>query len=156
MEKSIVVRFYGPRFAFIINSDKGKEPCSNFFFTPIGPSLHPGIDLYCDGRIDNSRGFAITTHQISNLHRQVKRHCIDSDRRGPPVGFLVRMGASSKVHLRHEPTAKNIAVRIGIGRHRHGPECWHRAGRTTATHGRSSRQRQSTPLWILIAIKQTQ
>ena len=99
IKKSVAVRFYGPWVAFIINSNKGKEPFSNFFLTPIGPSFHPGLDLYCDGCVAHSRGFAITTHQISNLHRQVKRHRIDSDRRGSPVGFLICMGAACKVHL---------------------------------------------------------
>jgi hypothetical protein len=54
---------------------------------------------------------------ISDLDRIVKAHAFDGDGRAAPLADPGGGIAGSKVHLRHDPAAENIARGIGVGGH---------------------------------------
>src|SRR5262249_29132348 len=66
--------------------------------------------------------FRIAAHLVSDEDWTLKAHCSDCDSDDPTVGASDGDGAASKIHLRQEPAAKNISMRIGKHGHSNRPQ----------------------------------
>ena len=60
---------------------------------------------------------AIETDLVSDKDGLVKHHAVDGHRGAPPPAALRRETASGEIHLCEQPSAKDVTVRIGVGRH---------------------------------------
>jgi hypothetical protein len=64
-------------------------------------------------------------HFITDQHRRQERHAFNGDR-DTAASRTSRCDATrGEIHLRHQPTAKDISGWIGIGRHCDGADDWH-------------------------------
>ena len=63
---------------------------------------------------------AITRNFVADEDWAVNGHAGDGDRHGAAFGAAGCNRWAGEVHLRQQPAAKNVAVRIGVGRHRNG------------------------------------
>ena len=68
-------------------------------------------------RLESRCWFAETTKYSSIAQRSCHPA---SDRHGAAFGAAGCNRCAGEVHLRQQPVAKNVAVRIGVGRHRNG------------------------------------
>jgi hypothetical protein len=81
-----------------------------------------------DLKIDGDRGGAdaqdpaITADYIADMYRLYKDYGFGGDGDDAATGNLPGENAAGDIHLRHDPTAENVAVRVGIGGHGQGPE----------------------------------
>jgi hypothetical protein len=62
----------------------------------------------------------VTRNFVADEDRTVKGHAGDGDRHGAAFGAAGCNRCAGEVHLRQQPAARNVAVRIGVGRHRNG------------------------------------
>src|SRR5262249_48103615 len=88
--------------------------------------------------------FRVTGHLIPDENRPMKGHASDRYRHGAAFGAAPCGCAACEIHLRQQPAAKDVAVRIGIGRHRNGAQRRLRFGwpirRVGGGHGKSQRR----------------
>ena len=61
---------------------------------------------------------AVTAHEVADVDGPVEAHRLDADGRDASTGAGHRVGPARDVHLREQPAAEDVAVRIGVGRHR--------------------------------------
>lgn len=88
----------------------------------VGAADHPGLDADAQRAVADAVDIGIAGQYVADLDRLVEHHRIDRDRRHPAARPLLRHHAAGKVHLRHQPAAEDVARRVGVGRHGHGPQ----------------------------------
>jgi hypothetical protein len=83
----------------------------------------PAPSLDADGHRGppGSDKLAIEAHLVSDKDRLVKHHAVHRHRGAPPPAVLCRKTASGEIHLCEQPSAKDVTVRVGVGRHRDDP-----------------------------------
>src|SRR6185437_16693428 len=78
----------------------------------------PGLD------VNLHRGAADTFHDrvdlehIADAHRADELHRLDRDGDDAAAGALDAGDAAGLVHARHHPAAEDVAIGVGVGRHR--------------------------------------
>ena len=78
----------------------------------------PSLDANRHRSSASSDELAIEAHFVSDKDRFVKLHAVHRDRGASPAGALCRETASGEIHLCEQPSAKDVTIRVGIGRHR--------------------------------------
>ena len=63
--------------------------------------------------------FGIEAHHVADQHRLLEHERIHRDRRDASARASRRGYGARDVHLRHHPAAEDIAVLVGVRRHRH-------------------------------------
>ena len=93
------------------------------------PAAHPALDLHRDRRRPDLDDLGIAGHLVTDEHRAMEGHCGDRHGRGATSCTPRCRRAAREVHLRQQPAAENVPVRIGIGRHGDGAKRRLRLGR---------------------------
>jgi hypothetical protein len=72
-------------------------------------------------------------HFVADEHRAVECHTVHSNCHASAARPSRCCVSGRQIHLRHQPTAENVACRIGVGRHRDGAD--HRGSLGAAAWG---------------------
>src|SRR5215471_8268322 len=114
-QKSFAASIYRTRFAILIHGHISQGRFGDFD----GHLLRrAALSIYL--HIDGDRGapdfddFRIEAHQIADQHRLLENEGIDRDGCNPAFRHPQRGNAASDVHVRHDPAAEDVAVRIRI------------------------------------------
>jgi hypothetical protein len=87
----------------------------------------PGFDANGHRGTSRSDKLAIAAHLVADEDRLVKHHAIDGYRGTPPSCALRCQTAPGEIHLGEQPSAKDVAVRVRVGRHRYDAHQWQRS-----------------------------
>ena len=79
----------------------------------------PRLDAYGHRCAPGFHQLAVTADLVPDKDRLVKDHPVNRHRRASPTSPPGRQRAAGEIHLREQPAAEYVAVRVRIGRHRH-------------------------------------
>src|ERR1700722_3401534 len=99
-----------------------KKPFRHLDRRRAGATQCPTLDLDGDRAVADVLDRTVTGDLVADADRAVKRHGGDGDRHDAAAGAAHRDRRAGEIHLAQEPTAENIAVRIGVGRHGDGAD----------------------------------
>src|SRR6185437_6485398 len=118
-----------------VDSDVGKKAFGYLYLLNSETSANPAFDLDRNRRIADPLDIAETTHLVTDHDWAVKFHPGYRDCDDPAASAPRRYRGAGKIHLAEQPAAKDIAVRIGIGRHRNRAQCGLRLRRARVRRG---------------------
>ena len=78
----------------------------------------PCLDAHRHRGAPGSHERAVAAHLVADEHRLVEDHGVDRHGGAPPSRALRRQTASGEIHLGEQPSAEDVAVWVGVGRHR--------------------------------------
>ena len=74
----------------------------------------PRLDTHRHRGAPGPDKLAVAAHLVPDEHRLMKHHAVDGHCRASPLRALRRQTAAGKIHLREQPSAEDVTVRIGI------------------------------------------
>jgi hypothetical protein len=86
-----------------------------------GEIAAPSLDANRHRGASGPHQLAVAADLVADIDRLVKHHRVDGHRGAPAARSLHRQIAAGEIHLGQQPAAENVAVRVGVGRHRHDP-----------------------------------
>ena len=113
---------YGTRLSSVIDSNECKD-CACHLLPDMRPEpASPSFD--CDGHrcSTNMIDRCVDAEDISYFDRSNEVHSIHCTRDHTPHRSLGAGDPTSEIHLRHHPSTKDVAARIGVRRHRNGAQ----------------------------------
>jgi hypothetical protein len=110
------------RSAIYADAHIGKDPLGDLDPVSTDAALRPALYFHGDRGMADLLDGNIATDLVADQHRAMKRHGGNGDRSDAAAGAAGRDGRASKVHLTQEPAAEDVAVRIGVSRHRDGAD----------------------------------
>ena len=87
----------------------------------IGITLHPCLDRNLHRRASDAEQLRVTCNDVPDIYRAQERHSVDGHGGYPAMSGSPSENGSAEIHLRHQPTPKDIAIGVRVGRHRNGP-----------------------------------
>lgn len=96
-----------------IQRDKGKDTFGHRLAVLLMARTAPDAHVNAHGRSANLHQLSIERHLVPHSLRLMELDLIDGHSRCPPLAHPRGNGARGKVHLAHQPAAKNIARRVG-------------------------------------------
>src|SRR6478609_4481382 len=81
-------------------------------------ALHPHLDCNAHGGAANLEQRGVAADDVADVDRVEEGHAVDRGGRDAAVGDIAREDRTAEVHLRYEPAAKDVTVRIRMHRHR--------------------------------------
>jgi len=115
-------RSHRPRLRLCVHRYVGEDALGHFYCLTAAVSTGERFDLNCDWGPPHLNDFRITAHLVSDEDWTLKAHCSDCDSDNSTVCASDGDGAASEIHLRQEPAAKNISMRIGKHGHSNRPQ----------------------------------
>src|SRR5687768_2026966 len=114
---------HGARAPFAVDGDVGERRLGDLDGGRVGRAAL-GVDLHLDG----DRGVAdaldvdVEGEHVADLHRLLEHELLHRDGGDAAAREARRERAAGDVDLRHDPAAEDVAVLVGVGRHRHHAE----------------------------------
>src|SRR5262245_21870835 len=85
----------------------------------LGTALGEYLDRHGDRGGADALDVDVERDHVADLHRLLEDEFLDRHRGDAAAGDAVCDGAAGDVDHRHDPTAEDVAVLVGVGRHRH-------------------------------------
>ena len=101
-----------------INRHIGQGSLRHLHIFALGPDAFcVNLHFDCDGRAPDLDDTAEERQQIAHPHRLLEDKFIDRHRRHAAHGVARGHHRTGQVNLRHDPAAKDVAIRIAVARH---------------------------------------
>src|ERR1700722_10291536 len=106
------------RMAGIVDRDIGEIAVGHQDRMHLLAAHDPGLDADGDRGLADPHQTGVHGNQIADEHGFSKVHRLDRHRHGARFRGLRGKDAAADIHLAEQPAAENIAILVGIGRHR--------------------------------------
>ena len=83
-------------------------------------TLRPGLDMDLHRGTPDALDLGVDLQHVAHTHRLDEGHPLDHDRHHAALRALDTRYAAGLIHVRHHPAAEDVAVCVGVGRHRDG------------------------------------
>jgi len=107
--------------SLIIDRDIGEIAVGHQDRLHLLAAQHPGLEMDRDRRLADLDKIGMHGNEIADKHGFAEIHRIDGNRHRARFRNLGGKDAAADVHLAEQPAAKDVAVLIGVGRHRQRP-----------------------------------
>ena len=81
-------------------------------------TLRPGLDMDLHRGAPDALDLGVDLQHVADTHRLDEGHPLDHDRHHAALRAFDARDAAGLVHVRHHPAAEDVAVCVGVGRHR--------------------------------------
>jgi hypothetical protein len=116
----ILIPAESPRAAVVADMDKCEGCVGHLVAAMRLEALRPGLDVDLHRGAPDALHFGIDLEHVADAHRLDEGHRLDHDCHDTALRALHACDAAGLVHVRHHPAAEDVAVGIGVGRHRDG------------------------------------
>ena len=100
-----------------IDGDVGEYALSHFYLFCTQAAANPAFNFDSNRCVANTLDIAETADLITDHYWTMKFHTGNGDSNDSAASAPRRYRAARKVHLTKQPTAENVTIWIGIGRH---------------------------------------
>src|SRR4051794_940974 len=108
--------------AVVADRDIGEDTLGHLDPLAAEMATHPGLDTDGDRGAADPRHRGVAAHLVADIDRPVEGHAGHRDGGDAALGTLRGDAAAGEIHLGEQPAAEDIAVRIGVARHRDGAQ----------------------------------
>ena len=104
--------------AVVVNRDIGEIAVGHQDRLRFPAAQHPGLEMHRHRGLADPDKIGMHGNEIADIDGLAEIHRLDRNRHGARFGEFGREDAAADVHLAKQPATENIAILVGIGRHR--------------------------------------
>jgi hypothetical protein len=106
------------RAALLVDRDVGKIAVGHQDRLPVLTAQRPGLEMDRDRGPADPNQIGMHRDEVADIDGLAKIHRIDRDRDGARIRDLGSKHTAADIHLAEQPAAKDVAIGVGVGRHR--------------------------------------